>query len=179
LIFFGDFSAVADFANLLFQKHLVAGLDPRKHNSNVTLSRGVGDLSHSGERPTFGRDFDSQLGSSREGFTCGHTASIQTQVRGPALKLKLRLQVHKFHADNKGIAASPWTFNVNLYRSLNFVSHTFIVRNDPRDSGDSFYTVVELFSCGGSFAITSARLRLQPDYVCSLITFAACGPFAP
>ena len=23
-------------------------------------------------------------------------------------------------------------------------------------------------SCGGSFAITSARLRLQPDYVCSL-----------
>ena len=161
-------SAVADFANPLFQKHLVAGLDPRKHNSNVTLSRGVGDLSHSGERPTFGRDFDSQLGSSREGFTCGHTASIQTQVRGPALKLKLRLQVHQFHAGNKGIAASSWTFNMNLYRSLNFVSHTFIVRNDPRDSGDSFYTVVELFSCGGSFAITSARLRLQPDYVCSL-----------
>jgi len=78
------------------------------------------------------------------------------------------LEVNQFYAGNKSIAASPWTFGMNLHRSLGFVGHTIIVRNDPRDSGDSFYTVVELFSCGGSFAITSARLRLQPDYVCSL-----------
>src|SRR5712672_360817 len=128
------FSAVAEFANPLFQNHLVARLDPRKHNSNVTRSRRVGDLSHSGERPAFGRDFDSQLGSSRERFTSGHTASIQTQVRGPALKLKLRLQVCQFHMGNKSIAASPWTFGMNLHRTLNFVSHTFIVRNDSRNN---------------------------------------------
>jgi hypothetical protein len=36
------FSTVAEFANPLFQDHLVIRLDPRKYNSNVTLSRGVG-----------------------------------------------------------------------------------------------------------------------------------------
>jgi hypothetical protein len=46
-------SAVAEFANPCFQNHLVTWIDPRKYNSHVAVSRGIGDLADSRERPTF------------------------------------------------------------------------------------------------------------------------------
>ena len=119
-------SAVAQFTNPLFQNHLVVRLDPRKNDSHITFSRGIGYFAESRECAAFAGDSDPQFDSNGKGFTGGHAAAIQAKVGDPLLKLKRGFQVNQFDAGHKRITPTPSAFDTNLDRILDFVSHTFI-----------------------------------------------------
>src|SRR6266404_2099785 len=78
--------------------------------------------------------------------------------RGPALKLKLRLEVNQFYAGNERIAASPWTFGMN-HLILEPVPHIFIFRKDWRNSSVISNVVVELFSATQTRVCATSIIR--------------------
>ena len=78
--------AVAQLTNPLFQNHLVIWLDPRKDNSHVTVSRGIGHLAESRKRTAFARNSHFQFGSSGKGLASAHAAAIQTQIGDTLLR---------------------------------------------------------------------------------------------
>jgi hypothetical protein len=110
---------------------LVILLYPRKNNPHVPVSGGISNLTERRERSAVARDSDPQFSSSREGFAGGYATAIQAKIGDSLLKAKVRLKVNEFDAGHKRITACPWTFN--LYRILDFLGHTFIVRNDSRN----------------------------------------------
>src|SRR6266403_2733045 len=127
---------IPQFTDPLFQNQLVVRLGSGENDSHMTFRCCVSHFAASREGAAFVGHSDSQLSSYGKSFTRGHTTAKEAQIDNQTVNLDLGLQIEQFGGGRKGVTARPWAFAMNLDRILNFVDHTFIVRNDSRNRRD-------------------------------------------